>query len=68
MKAVLWDELNLDDPSNYHLALSCFFVGRGVEETRELLKRGSTDPEVRYVLETAAFSGLNVDSDNITRV
>lgn len=68
MKSVLWSALGLDDPAQYHLALSCFYLGKGVEETRDLLSRGVSDPEVLYVLETAAFSGLDTTSDIIEKV
>lgn len=67
IKGVLWNSLGLVDPTAYHLALSCFYLGKGVEETRDLLSRGSSDPEVLYVMETAAFSGLDPTSDRIEK-
>lgn len=67
MKPHLWDSLGLDEPERYNLALCCFYLGRGVEETRDLLSRGPDDTEVLYVLETAVYSGLDMSTDTITR-
>lgn len=67
MKSELWDALKLDDPERYNLALCCFYLGKGVEETRDLLNRDNSDSEVLYTLETAVYSGLNLSTDTITR-
>lgn len=67
MKAVLWDALQLDDEHNYRLALCCFYLGRGVEEVRDLISRRKDDPEVKYVLSTAMFAGINFDLDVIRK-
>lgn len=67
MNEVLWRALDLDVPSKYFLALSCFYLGKGVEETRELLSRPHHDPEVAFVLEAAAFSGLDPNVDFIEK-
>lgn len=67
MKPELWNSLGLDELEKYNLALCCFYLGRGIEETRDLLLRDPSDPEVLYVLETAVYSGLDLDKDTITR-
>lgn len=67
MPAHLWNELGIDDPEHYNLVLCCFYLGKGLLETRDLLARGQDDPEVSFVLETAVFSGLDLTRDSITK-
>lgn len=67
MPARQWSDFGLDDPERYNLVLCCFYLGRGLIETSELLDRGPDDPEVVYVLETAVFSGLDLNRDKIVR-
>lgn len=65
IKSHLWNSLALDDPERYDLALCSFYLGRNVEETRDLLNRPRSDSEVQYAHETAVLSGLNSNLDCI---
>lgn len=55
----LWDALGLDDPARHDLASRCFFLGRGVEETRRILS-GFDPDEAGDVLEISTLSGYDV--------
>lgn len=55
----LWEALGLDDPSRHDLASRCFFLGRGVEETRRILN-GFDPHEARDVVEISTLSGYDV--------
>lgn len=68
IKTHVWNSLQLDDAERYNLALCSFFLGRNVEETRDLLNRPYNDAEVQYVHETAVLSGLNSNLDCIIQV
>lgn len=67
MRKELWDSFGLDRADSYNLALCCFYLGKGLEETRDLLERRPDDPEVLYTIETAVYSGLNPDVDSIVK-
>lgn len=55
----LWDALGLDDPAKHDLASRCFFLGRGVEETRRILQ-GYDPKEADDVIEISSLSGYDV--------
>lgn len=40
---------------------------KGVEETRDVLKRRLDDREVQFILSTAAFCGVTKSKDSITK-
>lgn len=62
-----WDQLGLDDPQRYVLALSCFYLGKGIHETMNLLSRDPSDSEVVYVSGTAMYSGMSMKTDFIRK-
>lgn len=55
----LWGALGLDDPAKLDLASRCFFLGRGVEETRRILQ-GYDPKEADDVIEISSLSGYDV--------
>lgn len=61
-----WIELGLDEGSNYRIALACFYLGFGFEETRRLVKLGLDHPDVKDAMDIAVFSGLDPSKDSIT--
>lgn len=63
-----WIELGLDEDSNYRIALACFYLGFGFEETRRLVKHplGLNHPDVKDAMDIAVFSGLDPSKDSIT--
>lgn len=68
VQSYLWNDLALDDSGRYMLALACFYLGKGVEETRDVLNRDPSDREVAFIVSTAAFCGLNPETDTIEKV
>lgn len=67
MKPVLWNALDLDVERHYDLARCCFYLGRGVEETRYILSLKDDHLEVQFVLSSATLSGYDPDVDVIIK-
>lgn len=67
IQPVLWESLGLDDDRRYWLTMCCFYVGKGVEETRELLSRNPSDPDVLFTEYVATLSGLSRTRDSMKK-
>lgn len=67
IQSALWDSLGLDDARRYWITMCCFYTGKGVEETRELLSRSPNDPDVLFVEYVATLSGLSKTRDSMKK-
>lgn len=52
----IWVDLDLDDVERRSVASVCFYLGKGVEETRRVLN-GFMNDEKREIIEIAKLSG-----------
>lgn len=54
----VWIDLNLEDPTRRRDTSMCFYLGKGIEETRRILD-GYSPFELSEVREIAPLSGYN---------
>lgn len=62
----VWNDLRLDEGTRAQDAAMCFFVGKGVEETRRLLD-GHNETELRGVRLLAPLSGFTAGKHGIRK-
>lgn len=60
----IWVDLDLDDPERCRTASMCFYLGKGVEETRRVLN-GFMNDEKREIIEIAKLSGYTPEEHEL---